>query len=134
MQRKSMDSLESGKVDAAAGRLDSAISRYYYSFFQKVAALMVLKSLSTSKHTHVRSFVNRELGKCGLLPVECVRMYNKLMDFRQDADYSYDNSIGIKELTLVEENLTDFHTSMDKLISKEINSLARSSSFGGDKE
>lgn len=67
--------------------LDSTISELYYSAFQTVCALMVIEGLSVSKHTHVRSYVNKELGYKGLIPVELVKMYNKLMDSREEADY-----------------------------------------------
>lgn len=48
---------------------------------------MVIDGISVSKHTHVRSYVNKELGYKGLIPVELVKMYNKLMDSREEADY-----------------------------------------------
>lgn len=48
---------------------------------------MVIEGLSVSKHTHVRSYVNKELGYKGLIPIEMVKMYNKLMDSREEADY-----------------------------------------------
>lgn len=49
---------------------DNAVSDLYYSAFQSVSALMVYKVLITDKHTHVRAFVNTELGLKGLLSLD----------------------------------------------------------------
>jgi uncharacterized protein (UPF0332 family) len=43
---------------------------------------------SSSKHTYVRSFLNKELTLTGKVPIELSKMYNELMDMRSDADYS----------------------------------------------
>lgn len=42
----------------------------------------------SNKHTYVRGWVNKNLGAAGLLSVELVKLYNRLMDHRAEADYS----------------------------------------------
>lgn len=129
MLEKSRDTLIAGRLSAANGNLDSAINRYYYSCFQKVATLMLLKNLPSSKHTHVRAFVNKELAYEGVLNKDLAKMYNKLMDLRQEADYSFDGLMTEEDLHLVERKIDAFHEVLYKLIKSELNKLDGSKAF-----
>ena len=42
----------------------------------------------SNKHTYVRGWVNKNLASTGLVPAQLVKMYNRLMDHRAEADYS----------------------------------------------
>jgi uncharacterized protein (UPF0332 family) len=90
MLRKAAEKLESAKDDFKAARYDSCISNLYYSAFQTVTALLIVRGDLLSKHTHVRAFVNRELASKGLIDKSLAKLYNKLMDLRSDADYNSD--------------------------------------------
>lgn len=63
MLKKSRGKFRSAQLAFDDDLFDSAISDLYYSAFQVVCALMVLKGLSVNKHTQVRAFVNRDLGQ-----------------------------------------------------------------------
>lgn len=95
MLLKSEGSFVSAQSDSAREKtLSRAISSYYYACFQCTVALMLLRGVPVSKHTFVRSFVNKELILKGLLPGELGKFYNDLMDSRSDADYSFYTSRG----------------------------------------
>ena len=49
---------------------------------------MIAQGQVTSKHTHARAYVNRELAYAGLISKESAKLYNRLMDDRSDADYN----------------------------------------------
>ncbi len=49
---------------------------------------MIAQGQATSKHTHARAYVNRELAYAGLISKESAKLYNRLMDDRSDADYN----------------------------------------------
>ncbi len=99
---------------------DSAISDLYYSAFQTVCALMVLRGLSIKKHTHVRRFVNKELGLKGIVPLELVKMYNILMTSREDADYK-PNVFHEKEyVEEIIEKVNKFNSELQNLINAEL--------------
>jgi len=68
--------------------LDVCISSLYFSAFQRGLALMILRGESSKKHEAVRQWLNLNLAKKGIVRVELVKMYNKLMDSRSDADYT----------------------------------------------
>lgn len=88
MLRKAKEKFESAVDDLQKGRYDSCISNLYYSAFQTVTAYMIAQGQATSKHTHARAYVNRELANAGLISKESAKLYNRLMDDRSDADYN----------------------------------------------
>ncbi|MDP4097451.1 HEPN domain-containing protein [Paenibacillus sp. P96] len=81
-----------GKYSAAVYSFENedypaAVASLYYSAFQSVSALMIHRDVPENKHTQVRAWVGRELFKQGLISSDLAKMYNRLMDDRQDADY-----------------------------------------------
>jgi len=88
MLTKAQGSYSSASTDLSNEIYDRAISSLYYSAFQTVTALMLIRGIRSKSHTHVRSYVNNELIKPGHVPIQLGKMYNILMDMRGDADYS----------------------------------------------
>lgn len=117
---KSNASYESADSDFNAGRFDRAISSLYYSAFQCIIALMSLREEKSSTHKYVRSFVNRELGKTGLISIELCRMYNTLLDMRMDADYSVEVVYTKENVEGLLKKVIEFNTSVKKLIEEEM--------------
>jgi uncharacterized protein (UPF0332 family) len=88
MLKKAEEKMLSAQDDFKSKRYDSCISNLYYSAFQTVTALLIIRGDLINKHTHVRGYVNKELALKGLVDKEQAKMYNKLMDYRSDADYN----------------------------------------------
>jgi len=119
MLRKAHEKLLSAKDDFKAGRYDSCIGNLYYSAFQTVTSLLLIQGILINKHTHVRGFVNKELANKGLLNKDQAKLYNKLMEYRSDADY---NNEVFFEKDIAEELLYGveaFNESIKILISKD---------------
>lgn len=120
MLRKAAQNLASAKDDYKSDRYDSCISSLYYSAFQTVTALLIIRGEAFSKHTQVRAFVNRDLANTGLIPTTFAQMYNQLMDFRFDADYSSDNIFLDPEIAKeLLSGVEQFNNEIIKLIEKE---------------
>ena len=66
---------------------DSATSRAFYGAFHALTALFALREQRFSRHTAVRAALHRDLIQPGLLPQECGRLYDHLLDLRDTADY-----------------------------------------------
>ncbi|WP_367755372.1 HEPN domain-containing protein [Ammoniphilus sp. 3BR4] len=120
MLRKAKEKLSSAKDDYKSGRYDSCISNLYHSAFQTVSALLIIRGEYINKHTHVRGFVNKELANKGFITKESAKLYNKLMDYRSDADYNsevfYDRNLAKEVLKGVEQ----FNLEIEKFIEKEL--------------
>ncbi|OKH18767.1 HEPN domain-containing protein [[Limnothrix rosea] IAM M-220] len=67
---------------------NSCINRLYYSCFYAVSALLLKDSLSSPKHTGVRSLFNKNYVKTGIISKDLARLYNDLFERRHEADYA----------------------------------------------
>lgn len=66
---------------------EACVNRLYYACFYAANAWMLTAGLSSSKHRGVRSLLNEQLVKPGLLSQEMGALYNVLFARRQRADY-----------------------------------------------
>ena len=84
---RSEETFQEAKILAEAAYWNACVNRLYYSCFYAITALLVRDGLSTSKHSGVRGFFNRNYVKTGMVPKDLARVYNLLFDLRQEADY-----------------------------------------------
>ena len=85
--RKSADALESARSELLAGRYDFAVNRAYYASFYAASAVLLARGRHFVKHTGVRAAVHQTLVKPGQLEARLGRIYDRLFDARQRADY-----------------------------------------------
>ena len=85
---RAQESLEDARLLADADRWNACVNRLYYSCFYAVSALLVRDGLSSSRHTGVRSLLNRHYVRTGKVPRELARIYNDLFERRQEGDYA----------------------------------------------
>lgn len=81
------EALEEADVMADMSHWKTCINRLYYACFYAVSALLLKNDLSSSKHTGVKSFFNREFVLTGIVPGAYGRLYNLLFRYRQQSDY-----------------------------------------------
>ncbi len=67
--------------------LRSVVNRIYYGMFYAVLALLIYEPYSSSKHTGVLSYFNRNFVKSGIFPESLGRHLNKAFELRQRGDY-----------------------------------------------
>jgi uncharacterized protein (UPF0332 family) len=84
---RELKTLEEAKLLFNNDRLFATVNRIYYSLFYAVIALLLVKDLSSSKHSGVKGLFNREFIKPGIIPVKYGEFYNTMFEFRQRADY-----------------------------------------------
>lgn len=81
------ESLESAHRELAADALPFAVNRLYYAAFYAVSALLLERGSSFRKHSGVRTSFHRTLVKTGEIDVRWGRLYDRLFENRQEADY-----------------------------------------------
>jgi uncharacterized protein (UPF0332 family) len=86
MQRAE-ESLRAAVIMYEKDILSFSMNRIYYSMFYAAQAALTLKGVSFSKHAQVKSYLNRELVKTGIIPISLGRIYNKAFEYRQKFDY-----------------------------------------------
>ena len=70
-----------------AGRYDFAVNRAYCAAFYSASAVLLAQGRHFVKHTGVRAAIHQTLVKPGLLDARFGRVYDRLFDARQRADY-----------------------------------------------
>jgi uncharacterized protein (UPF0332 family) len=79
---RSEETLKEAKILAEAGYWNACVNRLYYSCVYAITALLLRDGLSTSKHSGVRGFFNRNYVKTGIVPKDLAKVYNLLFDLR----------------------------------------------------
>lgn len=85
---RAQESLDDARLLAEANRWNACVNRLYYSCFYAVSALLVRDGLSSSRHTGVRSLLNRHYVRTGKVPRDLARVYNDLFERRQEGNYA----------------------------------------------
>jgi uncharacterized protein (UPF0332 family) len=82
------ESLEEARYLIEGGKsLRSVANRIYYGMFYAVLALLIYEPFSSSKHTGVLAYFNKNFVKQGIIPEALGRCLNKAFDLRQRGDY-----------------------------------------------
>jgi uncharacterized protein (UPF0332 family) len=85
--QRAHETLEESSLLREKGHLNAAVNRLYHSCFYAVSALLLAEGKSSSKHSGVRAFFNKEWVKTGRISSECGRVYRRLYDSRQKGGY-----------------------------------------------
>ncbi len=85
--RKSDAALASARSELASGRLDFAVNRVYYACFYAASAVLLKYGKKFVKHSGVRGAVHRDLVKPGMLQARWGKIYDRIFESRQAADY-----------------------------------------------
>lgn len=69
-------------------RWNSCVNRLYYSIFHLVSALLHLNGIDTKSHDGLKTQFLLNYVKTKLVDLEFGKLYSKLIDWRQESDYS----------------------------------------------
>jgi uncharacterized protein (UPF0332 family) len=82
------DSLESARILLAAGKYADSVSRAYYGAFHYARALLLSDGEEAQTHGGLTRLLHRDFVRAGKLNADIARLFSRLQNFRQDADYS----------------------------------------------
>ena len=98
------DSLHEAEILLRERSWRGAMNREYYAMFYAVLALTVVKGFSTSKHTGVIAFFNREYVKPGIFSKKFSKMLHLAFEQRQVQDYG---EFIVGDEAMAQDTLTD---------------------------
>ena len=84
---RARDTLVEADLMAEAGHWNACVNRLYYACFYAVTALLLQHGLSASRHSGVRSLMNRHFVRTGAIAMELGLLYGDLFEGRQQGDY-----------------------------------------------
>jgi len=105
------------------GMLLFAINRIYYAGFYIVSALCLLDDFSTSKHTQLIGYFNREYVKKGLIDIETGSILNLAYRKRTSVDYQDFVTVTRDEVYQYFNEMKLFVEKVDDLIEQRIKNL-----------
>jgi len=119
-RERAKETLEEAEIMLDNRKLFAAVNRIYYAIFYEVLALLLAKGFSSSKHSGVRSLLNKEFIKSGIISEECGDFYNRMFGFRQRGDYEDFVEFDYKEVKRWLSEAKDFINSVEQVIEKVI--------------
>ncbi len=85
---RSNEIFDDAKLLAKNNRWRSCVNRLYYSSFHLVDALMTLDNITTKTHEGLKTKFFQLYIKSGKIESGYGKLYTKLIDWRQESDYS----------------------------------------------
>ena len=85
--KRSKEALDEAELMLNNGHINTFINRLYYACFYAVNAILLEKGFSSAKHSGIRSLFHQQIIKNGLLSDKLGKVYDRLYDNRQKADY-----------------------------------------------
>jgi uncharacterized protein (UPF0332 family) len=95
--RQAYETIQEADALLSQSFLRGAINRAYYAMFYAVLALAVVKGLTTSKHSGVIAFLDREFIRTQILPKELSQSIHLAFQRRQESDYGDVFTVGQDE-------------------------------------
>jgi uncharacterized protein (UPF0332 family) len=84
---RARETLAEAELMAQVGHWNACVNRLYYACFYAVTALLLRHNLSASKHSGVRSLLNRHFVRTGAISSTLGMLYRDLFESRQQGDY-----------------------------------------------
>ena len=84
---RARETLVEAELMAQAGHWNACVNRLYYACFYAVTALLLRHNLSASRHSGVRSLLNRRFVRAGAISSRLGLLYRDLFESRQQGDY-----------------------------------------------
>lgn len=85
---RAAESLAEAKLLFENDHVQTAVNRMYYACFYAVSALLLTEGYSSPKHSGIRALFDQHWIAPGRLPKHMGRLYRRLFDSRQQADYT----------------------------------------------
>ncbi len=86
--KRSAEIFQDARLLAENERWRSCINRLYYSSFHLISALLSLDGIITKSHDGLKTKFLQLYVKPGLIDVEYGKLFSRLIDWRQESDYS----------------------------------------------
>lgn len=81
------ETINDARIAIEMGRLHNAENRNYYAIFYAVSALAIQNDFSTSKHSMLMGWFNKNFVKTKIVSPQLGRIYKKAFEKRQEGDY-----------------------------------------------
>ena len=110
--------IEEAKISIDMNKLHLAENRIYYAIYYVVSALSLKNDYSTSKHSSLQGWFNKNFVNTGIISKELGKIYSNAFENRQESDYEDMVEFEIDDVKKDYENMLLFVENIENLISK----------------
>jgi len=114
--KRAKETAEDARIALENDRLHNAENRIYYAIFYIISALALQNDFSTSKHSQLLSWFNRNYVKTGIVNKEIGRIYKKQFENRLEGDYDDFVELNKEDVGAEYKNMLDFISEIEKLL------------------
>ncbi len=115
---RAFDTLSAAKTLADSGYWNAVANRLYYACFYAVLALLAKNDMDTYTHKGVKIMLSQHFIKSGLIDVVWSKLYQKLFDNRNEADYEDFVDFNEEEIGVFIDDAEEFINVIERLITK----------------
>lgn len=97
-------------------RWRSCVNRLYYSSFHLINALLFQEGINAKSHDGLKTKFLQLYVKTNLIDIEFGKLYSRLIDWRQESDYSVYVDFGEDDVLPLIDKVEKFNTILTELI------------------
>jgi uncharacterized protein (UPF0332 family) len=101
-------------------RWRSCVNRLYYSSFHLISALLSLDGITTKSHDGLKTKFLQSYIKTSLIDMEFGKLYARLLDWRQESDYSVYLEFNEEDVMPLIDKIDEFNQVLKDLIDSKI--------------
>ncbi|MBC8389883.1 MAG: HEPN domain-containing protein [Actinobacteria bacterium] len=117
---RAKEAIEEVKILIEAKKFNAAITRIYYGIFFIINALCLIDNFSTSKHSQLIGYFNKEYVKRKLVDPKIGKFLNRAYELRTKSDYGELVNFIKEEVENYFKEMKLFITTIEKIIDKKI--------------
>ena len=114
--RKAHQAIEDSRILLERESFTGALNRIYYSGFYIISALAIRFGFSTSKHSQLIGWFNKNFVKTSKVKKEIGRIIYKSFEQRMESDYNPLSKFTCEEIEEDLEKMREVITSIEKLV------------------
>ena len=100
------------------------MTRIYYGIFYIINALATIDNFSTSKHSQLIGYFNKEYIKEKIIDPKIGKFLNRAYELRTKSDYGEFTNYSDEEVKSYFEEMKDFIYTIEEIINKKIKELS----------
>ena len=119
-REKARATLEDARILFSKQRFNSSVNRIYYAMFYEVSSLLLLKDLTSSKHTGTKALFQQYFVKPGEVDKELGKFYSTIFEFRRRSDYEDFVEFAEEEVEIWLDKAENFIKEIEIIIEKKM--------------
>jgi len=121
---RAQEAIEEVDVLITSKKYDAAVTRIYYGIFYIINALATIDNFSTSKHSQLIGYFNKEYIKEKIIDPKIGKFLNRAYELRTKSDYGEFTNYSDEEVKSYFEEMKDFIYTIEEIINKKIKELS----------